>query len=157
MWVKRLARALGNSFSYVRISVQCFNNWFLQGMAHAPTFCRTTTHLLCPAAVGAKYLRARVWGTPVVDMRWLAHIAKTGALPTTGMFLVPTPHAPDVETSDVINCTRCIPVADIMPTFSLYSEVTRPGARRAGSSFTPECASDIPATTRKYTTRRRLR
>jgi len=79
-------------------------------MTHSPTFSRTTTHLLCPAAAGAKYLRARVWGTPVVDMRWLAHIAKTGALPTTGMFLVPTPHAPDVETSDVINCTRCIPL-----------------------------------------------
>ncbi|KAI0302600.1 hypothetical protein BC826DRAFT_985156 [Russula brevipes] len=68
MWVKRLARALG--------------------MAHSPTFSRTTTHLLCPAAAGAKYLRAQVWGTPVVDMRWLAHIAKTGALPTTGSKLL---------------------------------------------------------------------
>ncbi|KAI9446925.1 hypothetical protein F5148DRAFT_1253136 [Russula earlei] len=76
MWVKRLARALG--------------------MTHAPTFNRATTHLLCPAATGAKYARARVWGTPV-----------TGSLPLPGMFLVPESHA---ETSDVINCTGDVPL-----------------------------------------------
>jgi DNA replication regulator DPB11 len=42
-----------------------------------------------------------MWGTPVVDMRWLSHIAKNGALPRHGMFLVPDSHAPDAETSDV--------------------------------------------------------
>src|SRR6266852_5761367 len=70
-------------------------------MTHAPTFNRATTHLLCPSAVGAKYDKARMWGTPVVDMRWLSHIAKNGALPPHGMFLVPDSHAPDAETSDV--------------------------------------------------------
>jgi DNA replication regulator DPB11 len=70
-------------------------------MTHAPTFNRATTHLLCPSAVGAKYDKARVWGTPVVDMRWLSHVAENGALPPHGMFLVPDPHAPDAETSDV--------------------------------------------------------
>jgi len=70
-------------------------------MAHAPTFNRAATHLLCPSAVGAKYDKARVWGTPVVDMRWLSHIAKNGALPPHGMFLVSDSHAPDAETSDV--------------------------------------------------------
>ena len=70
-------------------------------MIHAPTFNRATTHLLCPSAVGAKYDKARVWGTPVVDMRWLSHIAKNGALPPHGMFLVPDSHAPDAGASDV--------------------------------------------------------
>jgi DNA replication regulator DPB11 len=70
-------------------------------MTHAPTFNRATTHLLCPSAVGAKYDKARVWGTPVVDMRWLSHVAKNGALPPHEMFLVPDSHAPDAETSDV--------------------------------------------------------
>ncbi|KAI0000489.1 hypothetical protein BJV77DRAFT_391179 [Russula vinacea] len=50
-------------------------------MTHAPTFNRATTHLLCPSAAGAKYAKARMWGTPVVDMSWLSFIAKTGALP----------------------------------------------------------------------------
>ena len=75
-------------------------------MAHAPTFNRATTHLLCPSAAGAKYARARVWGTPVVDMSWLSHITKTGALPPPGMFLVTGSHGWDTETSDVINRTR---------------------------------------------------
>jgi DNA replication regulator DPB11 len=70
-------------------------------MTHAPTFNRATTHLLCPSAAGAKYDKARVWGTPVVDMRWLSHIAKNGAFPPRRMFLVPDSHAPDAETSDV--------------------------------------------------------
>lgn len=70
---------------------------------HAPTFNRATTHLLCPTATGAKYARARAWGTPVVDMRWLSHIARTGAPPPPGMFLVA-----DAEMSDIINRTRGI-------------------------------------------------
>jgi DNA replication regulator DPB11 len=70
-------------------------------MTHAPIFNRATTHLLCPSAVGAKYDKARVWGTPVVNMHWLSHIAKNGALPPHGMFLVPDSHAPDAEMSDV--------------------------------------------------------
>jgi DNA replication regulator DPB11 len=70
-------------------------------MTHAPTFNRATTHLLCPSAAGAKYAKARVWGTPVVDMRWLSYIAKKGALPPRGMFLVSDSHAPNAETLDV--------------------------------------------------------
>lgn len=72
-----------------------------EGITHAPTFNRATTHLLCPSAVGAKYDKSRVWGTPVVDMRWLSYTAKNGALPPHGMFLVPDLHAPDAEASDV--------------------------------------------------------
>jgi DNA replication regulator DPB11 len=70
-------------------------------MTHAPTFNRATTHLLCPCAAGAKYAKAQVWGTPVVDVRWLSYIAKKGALPPHEMFLVPDPHAPNAETLDV--------------------------------------------------------
>jgi DNA replication regulator DPB11 len=70
-------------------------------MAHAPTFNRATTHLLCPSAAGAKYAKAQVWATPVVDMRWLSYIAKKGALPPHGMFLVSDSHAPNAETLDV--------------------------------------------------------
>ncbi len=70
-------------------------------MTHAPTFNRATTHLLCPSATGAKYNKAQVWGTPVVGMRWLSHIAKNGVLPPHGMFLVSGSYAPDTETWDV--------------------------------------------------------
>lgn len=71
---------------------------------HAPTFNRSTTHLLCPTATGAKYARARAWGTPVVDMRWLSHIARTGKPPSPDMFLVPDSR--DAEMSDIMNRTR---------------------------------------------------
>ncbi|KAI9442471.1 hypothetical protein H4582DRAFT_1284064 [Lactarius indigo] len=77
-WVKRLARALG--------------------ITHAPAFSRSTTHLLCPGATGAKYARARTWGTPVVDIHWLSHIARTGALPQPEMFLVPFSCLQDADT-----------------------------------------------------------
>lgn len=100
MWVKRLARALGNDFPPLAFSYNVLTTR-PQGMTHAPTFNRATTHLLCPSAVGAKYDKARVWGTPVVDIRWLSHVAKNGALPRRGMFIVPDSHAPDAETSDV--------------------------------------------------------
>lgn len=120
MWVKRLARALG--------------------MAHAPTFNRATTHLLCPSAVGAKYDKARVWGTPVVDMRWLSHIAKNGALPPHGMFLVPDSHAPDAEMSDV-NVVQeegtTAPPQFMQPAVTPPPEATQPDADSAnqGGSF----------------------
>ncbi|KAH8995665.1 hypothetical protein EDB92DRAFT_1943153 [Lactarius akahatsu] len=76
-WVKRLSRALG--------------------ITHAPAFSRSTTHLLCPGATGAKYTRARTWNTPVVDMYWLSHIARTGTLPLPEMFLVPDSRLPDAD------------------------------------------------------------
>jgi len=101
MWVGRLARALGNDFSFSSIFAQRSDNRTLEGMTHAPTFNRLTTHLLCPAAAGAKYDKARVWGMPVVDMRWLSYITKMGSLPPPGRFLVSDSHAPNNETSDI--------------------------------------------------------
>ncbi|KAI0353702.1 hypothetical protein OH77DRAFT_1505190 [Trametes cingulata] len=60
-WVRRLLRALG--------------------IAHAPNFSRRTTHLLCPSGEGPKADKAREWGTPIVDMEWLAAMVRTGELP----------------------------------------------------------------------------
>ncbi|KAI8969897.1 hypothetical protein BD414DRAFT_502526 [Trametes punicea] len=62
-WVRRLLRALG--------------------IIHAPNFSRRTTHLLCPSGQGAKADKAREWGTPIVDMDWLAHMTRTGEVPPT--------------------------------------------------------------------------
>lgn len=81
-WVKRLSRALG--------------------ITHAPAFSRSTTHLLCPGATGAKYTRAQAWGTPVVDMQWLSHIARTGAMPSPEMFLVSNSRLPVADTRRTI-------------------------------------------------------
>ncbi|KAI0656497.1 hypothetical protein C8Q70DRAFT_1012254 [Cubamyces menziesii] len=64
-WIRRLLRALG--------------------IAHAPNFSRRTTHLLCPSGQGAKADKAREWGTPIVDMEWLAQIARTGDIPSTSL------------------------------------------------------------------------
>jgi DNA replication regulator DPB11 len=102
-------------------------------MAHAPTFNCATTHLLCPSAVGAKYDKARVWGTPVVDMRWLSHTAKNGALPPRGMFLVPDSHEPDAETSDVNMMQEEGTTASpqIMPPATPSPEATQPDADSA--------------------------
>ncbi|KAI0648707.1 hypothetical protein C8Q79DRAFT_1007282 [Trametes meyenii] len=61
-WVRRLLRALG--------------------IVHAPNFSRRTTHLLCPSGEGAKADKAREWGTPIIDMDWLAAVARTGQLPS---------------------------------------------------------------------------
>jgi DNA replication regulator DPB11 len=102
-------------------------------MTHAPTFNRATTHLLCPSAVGAKYDKALQWGTPVVDMRWLSHIAKNGALPPHGMFLVPDSHAPDAETSDV-NMAQEVTTASpqfTQPAVTPPPEATQPDADSA--------------------------
>ncbi|KAI0363605.1 hypothetical protein BV20DRAFT_1031089 [Pilatotrama ljubarskyi] len=60
-WVRRLLRALG--------------------IAHAPNFSRRTTHLLCPSGEGPKADKAREWGTPIVDMEWLAAMVPTGEVP----------------------------------------------------------------------------
>jgi DNA replication regulator DPB11 len=96
-------------------------------MAHAPTFNRATTHLLCPSAVGAKYDKARVWGTPVVEIRWLSHVAKNGTLPPLGMFLVPESHAPDAETPDV-NMVQEETTASHQPAITPPPEATQPHA-----------------------------
>ncbi|KAI9064973.1 hypothetical protein FKP32DRAFT_1712505 [Trametes sanguinea] len=68
-WVRRLLRALG--------------------IAHAPNFSRRTTHLLCPSGEGPKADKAREWGTPIIDMEWLACMARTNQIPST-----PPPPAP---------------------------------------------------------------
>jgi DNA replication regulator DPB11 len=108
-------------------------------MTHAPTFNRATTHLLCPSAVGAKYDKARVWGTPVVDMRWLSHIAKNGALPPRGTFLVPDSHGPDAETLDVNMVQEGTTVSPqfTQPAVTPPPEATQPNADSAnqGGSF----------------------
>ncbi|KAH9933592.1 uncharacterized protein BXZ73DRAFT_89727 [Epithele typhae] len=75
-WVKRLLRALG--------------------IALAPNFSRRSTHLLCPSGVGAKADKAREWGTPIVDVAWLAVIARTGEIP-----LAPPSCMPDAEELDL--------------------------------------------------------
>ncbi|KAI9066144.1 hypothetical protein FKP32DRAFT_1664998 [Trametes sanguinea] len=62
-WVRRLLRALG--------------------IAHAPNFSRRTTHLLCPSGEGPKADKAREWGTPIIDMEWLACMARTNQIPAT--------------------------------------------------------------------------
>ncbi|KAI0695513.1 hypothetical protein C8T65DRAFT_698690 [Cerioporus squamosus] len=53
------------------------------GISLAPAFSRRSTHLLCPSGEGAKADKAREWGTPIVDMSWLAAIANTGEIPST--------------------------------------------------------------------------
>ncbi|THH08112.1 hypothetical protein EW146_g9100 [Bondarzewia mesenterica] len=68
MWVKRLSRALG--------------------ITHAPTFSRASTHLLCPSAKGAKFEKAREWGTPIVVGRWLDEAARTGIIPPIFDYLI---------------------------------------------------------------------
>ncbi|OSC98510.1 hypothetical protein PYCCODRAFT_1480561 [Trametes coccinea BRFM310] len=62
-WVRRLLRALG--------------------ITHAPNFSRRTTHLLCPSGEGPKADKAREWGTPIIDMEWLACMARTNQIPAT--------------------------------------------------------------------------
>src|SRR6266702_3817280 len=80
----------------------CLNRRTVVGIIHAPAFSRSTTHLLCPCATGPKYARARTWGTPVIDMHWLSHIARTGALPLPEMFLVPDSRLPGANTGHTI-------------------------------------------------------
>ena len=118
-------------------------------MAHAPTFNRATTHLLCPSAVGAKYDKARVWGTPVVDMRWLSHVAKNGALPPHGMFLVPDSRAPDTETSSINMVQEEGPTSStqfMQPVVTPPPEATQPDADSAdqGGSFGRRRLHDSP-------------
>ena len=54
----------------------------------APGFSQRSTHLLCPSGVGAKFDRAREWGTPVVAQGWLTEVARTGKVPEVTAFLV---------------------------------------------------------------------
>ena len=103
MWVKRLARALGND--YPRLTSPMVFEQSTVGINHAPAFSRSTTHLLCPGATGAKYTRARAWGTPVVDTNWLSHIARAGALPPPEMFLVSDSRVPSADMRHTIICT----------------------------------------------------
>ncbi|KAJ6473241.1 hypothetical protein C8R45DRAFT_409750 [Mycena sanguinolenta] len=79
-WVKRLLKALGITL--------------------APAFSRHATHLLCPGGTGPKCDKARQWGVPVVNMDWLAEMARTGAVPPVDAFLVAP--APDVDTDDTV-------------------------------------------------------
>ncbi|EED85970.1 predicted protein [Postia placenta Mad-698-R] len=76
-WVTRLMRAIG---------------------AHvAPNFSRRSTHLLCPSAMGPKAEKAREWCIPIVDMAWIAAIAKHGQIPREESQLSPLPGMPQTE------------------------------------------------------------
>jgi len=59
-WIRRLLRAIGANL--------------------APNFSRRSTHLLCPSGTGAKFDKAREWGVPVVSMRWLEDVIRTGVV-----------------------------------------------------------------------------
>ncbi|KAF8190003.1 hypothetical protein K438DRAFT_1971489 [Mycena galopus ATCC 62051] len=84
------------SFSGLEVSEACWVRRLLEtlGITLAPAFSRNATHLLCPSGTGAKYERALQWGVPVVDMRWLAAVARTGIVPAVHAFLV-SPTEPD--------------------------------------------------------------
>ncbi|KAJ6463033.1 hypothetical protein C8R47DRAFT_84724 [Mycena vitilis] len=78
------------SFSGLEVSEACWVRRLLKalGITLAPAFSRRLTHLLCPSGVGPKSVRARQWGVPVVDMGWLAAMARIGAVPPVHAFLV---------------------------------------------------------------------
>nr|GAT48402.1 predicted protein [Mycena chlorophos] len=78
------------SFSGLETSEACWVKRLLKalGVTLATAFSRQSTHLLCPGGCGAKYVHARKWKTPVVSMDWLAVMARTGAVPDVGLFLV---------------------------------------------------------------------
>ncbi|KAF7336075.1 hypothetical protein MSAN_02321500 [Mycena sanguinolenta] len=86
------------SFSGLDVSEACWVRRLLEalGITLAPAFSRHATHLLCPSGTGAKYARALQWGVPVVDMRWLAAMARTGVVPEVHAFLV-SPAEADVD------------------------------------------------------------
>jgi DNA replication regulator DPB11 len=52
----------------------------------APGFSRRSTHLLCPSMVGAKFEKAREWGIPVVSLKWLEEVARSGMIPAVDVF-----------------------------------------------------------------------
>lgn len=63
----------------------------------APNFSRRSTHLLCPSAMGPKAEKAREWCIPIVDMAWIAAIAKHGQIPREESQLSPLPEMPQIE------------------------------------------------------------
>ncbi|KAG6878077.1 hypothetical protein C0992_008613 [Termitomyces sp. T32_za158] len=68
-WITRLLRALGIKLEQ--------------------SFSKKSTHLLCPSGTGLKFDKALEWGTPVVTVQWLAHIATTGVIPPTSEYPPP--------------------------------------------------------------------
>ncbi|CDO77918.1 hypothetical protein BN946_scf184727.g7 [Trametes cinnabarina] len=80
-WIRRLLRALG--------------------ITHAPNFSRRTTHLLCPSGEGPKADKAREWGTPIVDVEWLASMARTNQIPAIPMPPLSEPLVQHVEEVDL--------------------------------------------------------
>lgn len=63
-WVRRLARAIGESSWYVYNTVLSLTRSFHAGANIAPNFSRRSTHLLCPSGIGAKAEKAQEWGGP---------------------------------------------------------------------------------------------
>ncbi|KAK7046773.1 hypothetical protein R3P38DRAFT_3346388 [Favolaschia claudopus] len=93
------------------------------GIPIAPAFSRRVTHLLCPSGTGEKYTKAMQWGVPVIDMRWLEAVARTGSIPDAQAFLVGAPAAGDK--------TDSLPV--VVPTPALENVATEERAVRPSS------------------------
>ncbi|KAF7354687.1 hypothetical protein MSAN_01382400 [Mycena sanguinolenta] len=94
------------NFSGLDVSEACWERTNV-GITLAPVFSRHATHLLCPSGAGPKYTKARQWGVPVVNMEWLAEMAKTGAVPLVDAFLV----APALG----VDADNAVPVAEPEP------------------------------------------
>ncbi|KAK7436714.1 protein kinase activating protein dpb11 [Stygiomarasmius scandens] len=58
------------------------------GITLLPVFSKRATYLLCPSAEGLKYDKAKEWDIPVVGMKWIEEIKRTGIVPKAGTFLV---------------------------------------------------------------------
>lgn len=71
------------------------------GINLAPTFSRRATHLLCPSGIGLKFEKAGQWGIPVVNVHWLAQMAKSGHVPGLDGFLVSAPTCSDAYALEV--------------------------------------------------------
>ncbi|KAF7326374.1 hypothetical protein MVEN_02623800 [Mycena venus] len=89
------------SFSGLDVSEACWVRRLLEalGITLAPAFSRHATHLLCPSGTGMKYAHALQWGVPVIDMGWLAAMARTGSVPAVHAFLI-SPTEAEVDSTD---------------------------------------------------------
>jgi DNA replication regulator DPB11 len=112
-------------------------NWYqyCAGITLASAFSRRTTHLLCPSGTGAKYAHALQWGVPVVDMKWLAAMARTGIVPAVHAFLVSpaeaeTDAAPEPQTQEAED-----PLQPSIP--ARVASLAVPSQPRRGMSVSP--------------------
>ncbi|KAJ7301135.1 hypothetical protein DFH08DRAFT_907203 [Mycena albidolilacea] len=125
------------SFSGLDTSEACWVRRLLEtlGITLASAFSRRTTHLLCPSGTGAKYAHALQWGVPVVDMKWLAAMARTGIVPAVHAFLVSpaeaeTDAAPEPQTQEAED-----PLQPSIP--ARVASLAVPSQPRRGMSVSP--------------------